>query len=408
MIPLRITLEGFLSYRGKQVINFDGSPLWVLWGPNGVGKSAVFDAITFALFNKHRANAGRHGTGPINDIINHASDRLIVVFDFTVDGAAYRIRRVLPRKGRPTREAFIVNSADMRDLDNAPTKRLDDTDSEEGFNRWVDQTIGIDYKAFITSYLLLQGKSEQLLDDDVKRRYELLTQLIDLSPYQKLYNAAEEQRKSYRGRVETLAKQLSSPDNRAVSDEEIDQATQRLSDGNAALNEATTAVERYRDYLELARQWESDSAELLEKKAQIQEAQVLLGREAEITDRYAEWQELENVLPTLKQLVEDRISLLQLQQNLDTTQRECRQIEEEMCNAESNKSVAEQKLADADKDLDALQIFSNVIRLRKDLIDRRTGNNLVMLESAQAGLDAMRIMHSEERDFGKEQQDKQP
>ena len=49
MIPLRVSLEGFLSYQEKQIIDFDGSTLWMLWGPNGVGKSAVFDAITFAL-----------------------------------------------------------------------------------------------------------------------------------------------------------------------------------------------------------------------------------------------------------------------------------------------------------------------------------------------------------------------
>ena len=84
MIPLRIALEGFLSYKEKQVINFEGSSLWMLCGPNGVGKSAIFDAITFALYGRHR------GSSSIKESINHYSERLVVEFDFLVNGVVYR------------------------------------------------------------------------------------------------------------------------------------------------------------------------------------------------------------------------------------------------------------------------------------------------------------------------------
>jgi DNA repair exonuclease SbcCD ATPase subunit len=54
MIPRSITLRGFLCYKDKQVIDLDGCDLWVLAGRNGSGKSAIFDAMTFALFGAHR------------------------------------------------------------------------------------------------------------------------------------------------------------------------------------------------------------------------------------------------------------------------------------------------------------------------------------------------------------------
>src|SRR5258708_23256135 len=100
MIPLRVSLEGFLSYKDKQIIDFEGSSLWMLCGPNGVGKSAVFDAITFALYGYHRA-----GGGNPKALINHyANDnRFIVEFDFFVDGIAFRIRRTCARHVRSTR-----------------------------------------------------------------------------------------------------------------------------------------------------------------------------------------------------------------------------------------------------------------------------------------------------------------
>ena len=111
MIPLQVTLEGFLSYEKKQVINFVGASIWALSGPNSVGKSAVFDAMTFALY--HRARCGP------KDLIHHRAARLIVTFDFMVDDTIYRIKRIHPSKGRSTREAFIVDCAVGSNLDSA-------------------------------------------------------------------------------------------------------------------------------------------------------------------------------------------------------------------------------------------------------------------------------------------------
>ena len=60
MIPRKVVLENFLSYRAAQTFEFDGESLWILSAPNGTGKSAVFDAITYALFAQHRGS-GRAG-----------------------------------------------------------------------------------------------------------------------------------------------------------------------------------------------------------------------------------------------------------------------------------------------------------------------------------------------------------
>ena len=49
MIPQRVYMKGFMSYRDETTLSFRGSSLWVLAGRNGAGKSAVFDAMTFAL-----------------------------------------------------------------------------------------------------------------------------------------------------------------------------------------------------------------------------------------------------------------------------------------------------------------------------------------------------------------------
>ena len=92
MIPRRITLKGFLCYRDEQEIDFDGADLWVLSGRNGSGKSAVFDAMTFALFDAHRG-----GKQYAARLINADSSGFQIVFEFDLGGDRFRIERGLRR-----------------------------------------------------------------------------------------------------------------------------------------------------------------------------------------------------------------------------------------------------------------------------------------------------------------------
>src|ERR1700738_4883857 len=92
MIPQRLKLKGFLSYKGEQEICFDGASVWMLAGCNGSGKSAIFDAVTYSLFGHHRGG----GTHAI-ELINKDSDTLVVEFDFLLDNKPYRAKRTLKR-----------------------------------------------------------------------------------------------------------------------------------------------------------------------------------------------------------------------------------------------------------------------------------------------------------------------
>ena len=74
MIPQSIRLKGFLCYKDEQQIDFDGpATLWMLSGLNGSGKSAIFDALTYALFGHHRG-----GNQQVLELINKDSDGLSV------------------------------------------------------------------------------------------------------------------------------------------------------------------------------------------------------------------------------------------------------------------------------------------------------------------------------------------
>ena len=54
MIPLHLTISGFLSYRDPAEIDFTSFELACISGVNGAGKSSLLDAITWALFGQAR------------------------------------------------------------------------------------------------------------------------------------------------------------------------------------------------------------------------------------------------------------------------------------------------------------------------------------------------------------------
>jgi exonuclease SbcC len=50
MIPINLTVSGFLSYRDPVEINFTAFNLASIAGANGAVKSSILDAITWHLF----------------------------------------------------------------------------------------------------------------------------------------------------------------------------------------------------------------------------------------------------------------------------------------------------------------------------------------------------------------------
>src|SRR5436305_15200874 len=92
MIPQRVKLKGFLSYKDEQEICFDGASLWMLAGCNGSGKSTIFDAITYSLFGHHRG-----GSQDAHELINKDTDKGSIAFEFTLDGLPFQIVRTLQR-----------------------------------------------------------------------------------------------------------------------------------------------------------------------------------------------------------------------------------------------------------------------------------------------------------------------
>jgi exonuclease SbcC len=291
VIPHRVKLSGFLSYRAEQEISFEGAPLWMLAGRNGSGKSTIFDAVTYALFGHHRG-----GSQQVQELINKESNALAVEFDFAIDGQMYRVRRTAKRtaKGGPAGTQQISRGVPGADGQLA-WEPVPDTNRKADFEAWVRDRIGLDYETFTSSVLLLQGKAEKLLDASPKGRAELLASIVDLERYQRLHAKADEQRKAFKTRSEQLEAQIANLP--AVTDEQLAAVGERLLQAEEGLAGARADVERCRQREFEAKSWEELQARLGRLREQWQQANVLLGDAPSIEKDYARLSELKEVLP---------------------------------------------------------------------------------------------------------------
>ena len=83
MIPIRMRIIGFLSYKDPTEIDFTSIELACISGRNGAGKSALLDALTWSLFGQARKRD--------ESIINSGSDFAEVTFTFEYEGNEYRV-----------------------------------------------------------------------------------------------------------------------------------------------------------------------------------------------------------------------------------------------------------------------------------------------------------------------------
>ena len=299
MIPHRVKLSGFLSYKGEQDIRFDGAPVWMLAGTNGSGKSSIFDAVTYALFGHHRGGSQNAG-----ELINKESNGLTVDFDFHLDGTLYRIKRTLrrtPKGGQATTQQVFTSAGDDH------WEGVPDTTKKADFDGWVADKIGLSYEIFTSSVLLLQGKAEKLLDSKPSGRFEVLAGIVDLERYQRLHDLANTKKNALKGQLETLNAQAEGvPD---VTDEQYADALISIHTAEQARDDALAAFEAAQRTEIDARRWAEAEGRAGQARAKLADAERVLTEAVRIEREHARLTELKAVLPTVQTVVTVRNEL---------------------------------------------------------------------------------------------------
>jgi len=192
MIPVKLTLQGFLSYRKEVAIDFSALEVACISGANGAGKSSLFDAITWALFGRARRND--------DALINNAGKVCSVVLEFGYESDQYRIERIKER-GKNTRLEFQIRASDDS------WKPLTETGSRSTEER-IRETLHMDYDTFINSSFFLQGKADLFAQQAPARRKEILSSILGLEVWESYREEAFHRRRSEEESLKLLQQHL--------------------------------------------------------------------------------------------------------------------------------------------------------------------------------------------------------
>ena len=182
MIPLRLTLQNFMCYRDDvPTLDLESIHVACLCGDNGHGKTALLDAMTWALWGRARA-------GTQEELIHQGRLDMYVELDFLSRGQRYRVIRRYSRSGR-TRQGHPLLELQIVTEDGA-------TPLTEGVSREtqarITKLIHMDYDTFINTAFLKQGDADRFTTSTPSKRKETLAEVLDLSYYGKLEERAKE------------------------------------------------------------------------------------------------------------------------------------------------------------------------------------------------------------------------
>jgi DNA repair exonuclease SbcCD ATPase subunit len=170
------------SYGENNKIDFTKlGGLMGLFAPNATGKSSLFDAISFCLYDKSsRAYKAAN-------ILNNRKSDFVCHLHFQIDGLDYHIERTAKtiNKGKNVKVdvQFWRQDGDDRTSLNGTERR--DT------NTIIEQYVGT-YEDFVLTALSLQGNNALFIDKSQSERKDLLAQFMGLNVFDKLYETATE------------------------------------------------------------------------------------------------------------------------------------------------------------------------------------------------------------------------
>ena len=187
MKPLKLTMSAFGSYAGKNVIDFTGQQqgIFLITGDTGAGKTTIFDAITYALYNQ--TSGGERNGNMMRSQYAQPETETYVELEFLYRGQTYRVRRNPDYKITKTlkngriREQKVPHSVELTLPDGTvfPEKK-NATDAK------IIEILGLTADQFSQIVMIAQGDFLKLLYTKSDERKMIFSKLFRTDIYWKI------------------------------------------------------------------------------------------------------------------------------------------------------------------------------------------------------------------------------
>ena len=210
MIPIRLSVKNFLSYRDNvPTLDLEGVHVVCLCGENGHGKSALLDAITWALWGGSRARVQE-------DLIFQGESEMQVDLEFQAGEGRYKVSRRYARSARSRQGATVLELFYNTENGLQPLTGNSVRETEAK----IRSLLHMDYDTFVNSAFILQGRADMFTTSGAAKRKQVLGEVLDLSWYDRLAEKARGESREQERTTERLEAEIAGIDRELSHKEE--------------------------------------------------------------------------------------------------------------------------------------------------------------------------------------------
>lgn len=370
MKPLKLTMSAFGSYAGKNVIDFTGQQqgIFLITGDTGAGKTTIFDAITYALYNQ--TSGGERNGNMMRSQYAQQETETYVELEFLYRGQTYRVRRnpdykiTKTLKNGKIREQKVPHSVELTMPDGTvfPEKK-NATDAK------IIEILGLTADQFSQIVMIAQGDFLKLLYTKSDERKMIFSKLFRTDIYWKIQENLRRKSMEMDERIQENDRAFEQEKSRIIPlpeseelplDELVERLRERLKDAlkeqnlrRANVEELNKKITKYEEINKLFRS--------LEKIRQ--NGKELEARQVESKERR---QQIENALKADKVLVAEQQNLRQQQEVEQSAQAIAKMTETLANNQEMFETLkTQQQEAEAKQKREAADIQKKMLALEQ-------------------------------------------
>ena len=337
MKPLKLTMSAFGSYAGKNDIDFTGQQqgIFLITGDTGAGKTTIFDAITYALYNQ--TSGGERNGNMMRSQYAQPETETYVELEFLYRGQTYRVRRNPDYKITKTlkngriREQKVPHSVELTLPDGTvfPEKK-NATDAK------IIEILGLTADQFSQIVMIAQGDFLKLLYTKSDERKMIFSKLFRTDIYWKIQENLRRKSMEMDERIQENDRAFEQEKSRIIPlseseeiplDELVERLRERLKDAlkeqnlrRANVEELNKKITKYEEINKLfvslekirqtGRELEARQAESKERRKQIENARkadkVLVAEQQDLRQQQAVEQSAQAIAKMGETLADDQ------------------------------------------------------------------------------------------------------
>lgn len=277
MRPLKLEMNAFGPYKEQIVLDFtqfQNQTLFLVSGPTGAGKTTIFDAIAYALYDVASGSSREKDTFKSQ----FATEESVCYVDLTFEynGKTYRVRRS-PAQTGPGKSGKIIDlKADVAFYhDDTVTTKARDANAE------IEQLLSLNYEQFKQIVMLPQGEFKKLLESNSNEKEAIFRNIFGTEILKSFQDELKERAKSLQIQATSAQDSLQTAYSFAsgITDEALQEALVlqdteqilvRIAELLAALEEEREIKELQLASLRSQSQAVSDTIKLLEEIARLE------------------------------------------------------------------------------------------------------------------------------------------